>query len=219
MTIVEFLTARLAEDEQDAVAATVGPWRHSPDKHWRKPGTTWFEEAVFAGPAGDGATCVAGTGETDDPQSMADARHIARHDPARVLREVEAKRRILDFHSGPHSCGSSDHFNEPIPPALPLWRRVEDIRLRAGWTRSELARRLGMDRGTIDKWKSQPRPPLATTVRAVSDRLGIPLNEALELAGVAVSDEQALIAGPCPTLRAVVSVYANHPDYDESWRL
>jgi hypothetical protein len=30
--------------------------------------------------------------------------HIARHDPARVLREVEAKRRMLEAHSRPHHC-------------------------------------------------------------------------------------------------------------------
>ena len=93
--LVAFLRARLDEDEQTARAATPGPWRHSPDKHWRKPGTSWFEEAVFAGPAGSGATCIAGTGETDDQQSMADAAHIARHDPARVLAEVDAMRRTL----------------------------------------------------------------------------------------------------------------------------
>ncbi|MEW2051673.1 DUF6221 family protein [Streptomyces sp. NPDC005476] len=32
------------------------------------------------------------------------AQHVALHDPARVLREVEAKRRVLDRHV-PQSCG------------------------------------------------------------------------------------------------------------------
>jgi hypothetical protein len=93
--LVDFLRARLDEDEQAARAATSGPWRHNPNKHWRKPGTSWFEEAVFSGPDGAAATCVAGTGETDDRQSMADASHIARHDPARVLAEVDAKRDVI----------------------------------------------------------------------------------------------------------------------------
>ena len=96
--LVTWLTAQLDDDERVARAATAGPWRHSPDKHWRKPGTAWFEEAVFAGATGASATCVAGTGETGDRQSMADAEHIARHDPARVLRDVEVKRQILDIH-------------------------------------------------------------------------------------------------------------------------
>lgn len=30
--------------------------------------------------------------------------HITRHDPARVLREVEAKRRIVHAHAQPHEC-------------------------------------------------------------------------------------------------------------------
>jgi hypothetical protein len=103
--LIEFLRAQLDEDERVAREATTGPWRHNPDKHWRKPGTSWFEEAVFAGPAGADATCVAGTGETDDPQSMADAEHIARWDPVRVLARVAADRRILELHSSPDpSC-------------------------------------------------------------------------------------------------------------------
>jgi hypothetical protein len=92
---VAFLRARFDEEERTARSATPGPWRHDPQKHWRKPGTSWFEEAVFAGPAGEEAVCVAGTGETDDPQSMADAAHIARHDPARVLAEIEIDRELL----------------------------------------------------------------------------------------------------------------------------
>lgn len=92
-----WLRAQLDEDEQVAREATTGPWRHNPNGHWRKPGTTWFEEAVFAGPVGADATCIAGTGQSDDPQSMADAGHIARWDPTRVLAEVDAKRRMLDW--------------------------------------------------------------------------------------------------------------------------
>ncbi|MFE0765417.1 DUF6221 family protein [Streptomyces smyrnaeus] len=93
--LIEFLRARLDEDEQTARAASPGPWRHNPEKHHHIVGTPLFEEAVFAGPTGADATCVAGTGETDDSQSMRDAAHIARHDPARVLREVEAKRALV----------------------------------------------------------------------------------------------------------------------------
>lgn len=103
--LIAFLTARLDEDEQIAKVATTGPWRHNPDKHWRKPGTSWFEEAVFAGPDGKEATCVAGTGETDDPQSLADAKHIARHDPARDLADVAAKRKLIEYITSPqHLC-------------------------------------------------------------------------------------------------------------------
>ncbi|MEV6854736.1 DUF6221 family protein [Streptomyces microflavus] len=34
----------------------------------------------------------------------ADAKYIARHDPARTLREVEAKRMIVDAHGRDHEC-------------------------------------------------------------------------------------------------------------------
>lgn len=114
--LVEFLRARLAEDEEAARAATLGPWRHDPNKHHHIVGTPLFEEAVFAGPRGADAVCVAGTGETGDQQSMRDARHIARHDPARVLRQIETTRRIIDEHQpernyvyrddGTRACGT-----------------------------------------------------------------------------------------------------------------
>lgn len=35
---------------------------------------------------------------TFDPEMAADERHIMRHRPAQVLREVEAKRQIADYH-------------------------------------------------------------------------------------------------------------------------
>ncbi|MET7795665.1 DUF6221 family protein [Streptomyces decoyicus] len=94
--LIAFLHARLDEGEAAARVATPGPWRHDPRKHHHIVGTALFEEAVFTGPSGDDAICVAGTGETDDAQSMRDAAHIARHDPPRVLAEIEAKRAIID---------------------------------------------------------------------------------------------------------------------------
>jgi len=38
--------------------------------------------------------------------------HIARWDPARVLAEIDAKRRILDLHTGGHECSGYDHQGE-----------------------------------------------------------------------------------------------------------
>ena len=68
-----------------AKAATPGRWRYNPDKHFREDGTCRFSEAVFTGPPGKEAIAVAITGETDDPQSMADAEHIAGMQPAVAL--------------------------------------------------------------------------------------------------------------------------------------
>lgn len=84
--------------ELAASAATAGPWRHNPNKHWRKPGTCSYEEAVFTGPAGADATCVAGTGPSDHPQAMADARHIALNDPPTVLGRCAADRGVVARH-------------------------------------------------------------------------------------------------------------------------
>lgn len=62
MTLTEFITARLDEDE-----------------------------AVARGAARDGEGAIDWAGESG-PTDV----HIARHDPARVLAEVEAKRRIVE---------------------------------------------------------------------------------------------------------------------------
>lgn len=78
--LIAFIEARLAEDEQIARAA---------------PGPSW-----------EGGDSYLGTDERDllwgewsDGFMQNDASvHAARHDPARVLREVEAKRRLLALH-------------------------------------------------------------------------------------------------------------------------
>ena len=99
MSLTEFLLARIAEDEQAANEATDGPWRYDSTK----VNAIDRGEAVFAGEAGANATTIASTGPPYDMQSMFDAVHIARHDPARVLAECEAKRAILDLSE--HGCG------------------------------------------------------------------------------------------------------------------
>lgn len=98
----------LDEDERVALAATQAEWWHNPGKLWLGPEAfeaydhskgeefVGYGESPFSG-------CVAATGPGSHPQAMADAKHIARWDPERVLRqvadgraEVEAVRRILD---------------------------------------------------------------------------------------------------------------------------
>jgi hypothetical protein len=72
--LISFLRARLNEDERVARAAKPGPWR------------------------ADGGSVYA-THPTDEVVDYTEsAGHIARHDPARVLHEVEAKRRIIEEH-------------------------------------------------------------------------------------------------------------------------
>jgi len=78
--IVEFLRQRLTTDEADALAASPGPW------------TMGGEGEVLAV---DGITVAEGFA-LSGRQLRATVDHIARHDPARVLRDVAAMRAILD---------------------------------------------------------------------------------------------------------------------------
>jgi hypothetical protein len=85
--LVEFLRARLDEDEQAAKAATDGPWTVDNET---------YAEAIRSA---DGTHVVAGGRWGDEAsvfETTEDAIHIARHDPARVLREIESKRRLIE---------------------------------------------------------------------------------------------------------------------------
>jgi hypothetical protein len=98
--IVAFVSARLDEDQADALAAqkadptpwtaqvsTDGPW---PTDHDMRSGAGLVVSASDVGLwdcEGSNTLCMAG------PTSQ----HIARHDPARVLAEVKAKRAIVKF--------------------------------------------------------------------------------------------------------------------------
>lgn len=86
MELVDFLRARLDEDEEVAKAAS--------------------------GDLGNVLSQV----EYLDGTTQADERHIARHDPARVLAEVEAKRQ-LTARGGPFCTSNCDEpGNEPMDP-------------------------------------------------------------------------------------------------------
>lgn len=83
----DFLLARIAEDERDArEAGDFGRrWVSAPNNY-----DAGSVEAVDA-PPGETGIVVYDEGRPHENQ----ARHIARHDPARVLAECEAKRRIV----------------------------------------------------------------------------------------------------------------------------
>jgi hypothetical protein len=121
--LVAFLRARLDEDEAAAREATPGPWTVN---------GPIGDDAIYAD---DQGVCVVGGGRWGGEASVfdrdGDKRHIARHDPARVLAEVDAKRRILDLWSAA--------FQNPRDAAQfagPDWDRVRDA---ARWTVRKLA--------------------------------------------------------------------------------
>ncbi|MFE9777725.1 DUF6221 family protein [Streptomyces sp. NPDC005775] len=84
--LVQFLRDRLAEDERIARAACHARVAPSP---WR--GESW-DDAVLDG---DGVVDAKGDGVALVKGELIRA-HIIEHDPARVLRDIDAKRRILD---------------------------------------------------------------------------------------------------------------------------
>jgi uncharacterized protein DUF6221 len=82
--IVEFLTARLRDDEAYALNAAADVSRN-----WSEP----FSGAVQFGGQEENPEC-----EMALTYDSGISRHMVRHDPARVLREVAAKRRVLERH-------------------------------------------------------------------------------------------------------------------------
>lgn len=96
--LAQFLRDRYDEEATEARAATPGPWEQSGigDYGWT---------VSFSRPG-------AGVETEDSDQGRADAVHIARHDPARVLRDIEAKRRILYLAEQlPKVTASTDMFD------------------------------------------------------------------------------------------------------------
>ena len=95
--LVAFLTARLDEDEAWAKAADL------------TAGGTWFSDP----------------GIPSDGFNLPDAQHMMRHSPARVLREVDAKRKILALHAA-----LEPEFRPGRPPLL---RCSVCLSQRDGW--------------------------------------------------------------------------------------
>jgi len=128
LSLTAFLAARLDEDEAAARAASApSPWKaaeHEAD--------SWIVTDATSEPL------IYDEGTPD----LLEAAHIARHDPARVLREVAAKRAILAEHQEAASGGYCELCY------------------------------YGYGGGS---W-------------------------------------------PCPTVRALASVYSDHPDYREEWK-
>lgn len=82
--LLAFLTARLDEDERIATAASPGPW------------ITVEAECDLVDVESELGHVVRSCRDClTEGCDHFDAQHIARHDPARVLRDVEAKRKII----------------------------------------------------------------------------------------------------------------------------
>ena len=95
MDLVEFLLARIAEDESVAQEASPGPWRVDNERYAEYVSDKDGLAVISGGRWGDEASVFT---DTDD------ALHLVRWHPARVLAECEAKRRIVGEH---HRSGVS----------------------------------------------------------------------------------------------------------------
>ncbi|WP_433078897.1 DUF6221 family protein [Dactylosporangium sp. CA-052675] len=111
--LLAFLAARLDEDERVArAAAGGGRWSYPGsdsvagwalyDEAWVIANLKTYEHETY-----DYAARMPAMRDPRYVDADANGRHIARHDPARVLREVEAKRALLALH--PHR-----RFAEPL---------------------------------------------------------------------------------------------------------
>jgi hypothetical protein len=126
VTLTEFLTARLDEDEATARSAVTAR-----ERQWLTP------------------TCIG-----------------LCHDPARVLREVEAKRAIVEIHKLDTEDYAGGWWTDPHPDE-------PDFYVRTGCT---------------------------------------------NCTSCGVDGEDYIEDGPCATTRALATIFADHPDYDEAWR-
>jgi len=116
MTLVDFLLARIAEDEEAARSAA-----RDNEPVWDSYGT-------------DGPTGLLELGVNEGGPEAA-AEHFERWLPARVLAECEAKRRIVDEHTcqcpDPNcgDCGacSGDHHADPTPAPCPTLRLLAAV--------------------------------------------------------------------------------------------
>ncbi|MFF4834075.1 DUF6221 family protein [Streptomyces sp. NPDC001315] len=109
--LLRWLGAILDAEEEQARAATPGPWWHNPGKQWLGPDAfekydlRQGEEFVGYGGPHPFTGAVASTGPASNMQGMKDAAFIAAHDPARVLQETEAKRGIVARYE--FACGEA----------------------------------------------------------------------------------------------------------------
>lgn len=118
--LVAFLKAQLDADERvaQAVEDSESSWTAAVDVGDEYNYAVVTSEAPAALQVADGELLVGGgsnlvarCGEMYfDGENYRN--HIARWDPARVLAEVQAKRRIIDLHEGDHECSTYDHNGE-----------------------------------------------------------------------------------------------------------
>jgi hypothetical protein len=108
--LVQFLRSRLDEDEAVAQGATGSEWG---DVDPQQPYVIWDVQAR------EKNRTLLTVGRLATAERAEDRAHIARHDPARVLCEVAAKRRIVDHLASELSATDTPWwYDDRLTPAL-----------------------------------------------------------------------------------------------------
>lgn len=113
---LEYLRAAHTQAEREAEAATKGPWEAEGDDPTDDTVYSVCEDPDLVGQQ---------VAFTRGAQSYANMVHIARHDPAAVLRRIEAERKQLELHAtvenhgrfSERGCGpdcDGDHYMPPV---------------------------------------------------------------------------------------------------------
>lgn len=137
MRIDEFLLARIAEDEQIAAATTdagATTWRYEFFTPEQNAGRPWSAHVVALDPtdAARGFVVVDIDGEAERLAEEAFGEgprlvgtkglvHIAHHDPARVLAECAAKRRIIARHAAGEFADAPGEYYCTLTPTWGFW--------------------------------------------------------------------------------------------------
>jgi hypothetical protein len=117
--LLAFLNARLLEDEAAARAATPGPWAWEAtgdkDSSWALGFVQDEDGSDLSGELEhDAGIVIEGVCESISGH-VPDAVHIARNDPARALREAEAKRAVSALHGNGNVPDSCSYCHEAWP--------------------------------------------------------------------------------------------------------
>ena len=216
MTIVEFLTARIDEDEQVARAAIgeLGREAGATEQHWQwtrsADDVEVTEDDIYPRRISPEPTynTALNLGSVEHYQrtrwslpdlvttrveeiTVGGATHIARHDPARVLAEVAAKRAVLATYPLPEPQTDDELHRRIAHPAYEYEvfeygrKTCEDRKTPEGdgWEMFDEER---FDYTEVERWRRlRPDGPRPEYVPAV--------------------------------LRALATIYVDHPDYRQEW--
>ena len=112
LTLTDFLLARIAEDE--AVARDASPGT----PNWEFSESAWHSWDVRTVGEKSYQITIDSEGLSDSVIDHSAGAHVARHDPARVLAECEAKRRVIE------ECDDYDNPSEVLILADQILRHL-----------------------------------------------------------------------------------------------